>query len=62
MGVDYSGNFGIGFKVLIPELEEGHEYYDDVLGYLESLLENTEFNYFVGRKLHWRCKMIFLSV
>jgi hypothetical protein len=46
MGVDYSGNFGIGFKVLIPELEEDHEYYDDVLGYLESLLENTEFNCF----------------
>ena len=46
MGVDYSGNFGIGFQVLIPKLEEDHEYYDDDLGYLEHLLEDKEFNYF----------------
>jgi hypothetical protein len=46
MGVDYSGNFGIGFQVQIPELEEDHEYYEDELGYLDSLLGDTEFNYF----------------
>jgi hypothetical protein len=46
MGVDYSGNFGVGFQVYIPELEEEHEYYDDDLAYVEFLLEDKEFYYF----------------
>jgi hypothetical protein len=46
MGLDYTGNFGVGFQVYIPELEEEHEYYDDEIGYLEYLLAATDFNYF----------------
>lgn len=46
MGVDYTGNYGIGIKIFIPELDENHEYYNDEIGYLESLLEDTSYSYF----------------
>lgn len=46
MGVDYSGNYGIGVKVLVPELEEEHDYFDDELGYVDNLLKDTEYEYF----------------
>lgn len=41
MGVDYTGNYGIGIKVLIPELTGEFEDYGD-LEYLEELLEDSE--------------------
>lgn len=46
MGVDYTGNYGIGVQVYLPDFEEDHEWYDDRLGYLEDVLENAPYSYF----------------
>ena len=47
MGVDYSGNYGIGVKVIIPTIEdENDEWFEDELGYLDSLLQETDYYYF----------------
>ena len=53
MSVDYTGNFGVGFQVYIPELEEEHEYYEDETGYLEYLVAATDFHCFqVGSEMY----------
>ena len=46
MSVDYTGSFGVGFQVYIPELDEDYEYYEDEVGYLEYLVSATDFHYF----------------
>jgi len=46
MGVDYTGNYGIGVKVLKKEFEEESEYYEDFNTYLDDILENTNYYYF----------------
>ena len=46
MGVDYSGNYGIGVQIIRTEFEEDHEYYDDFLGYLEENICGTDYYYF----------------
>lgn len=46
MGVDYSGNYGIGIQVYLSDFEEEDDYYEDDLGYIESCLENTNYSYF----------------
>lgn len=47
MGVDYTGNYGIGIQVFMPEFEEGHEYYEySEDEWLEDILFNTEYSYF----------------
>jgi hypothetical protein len=46
MGVDYSGNYGIGIQVYTPDFEEGDDYYEDELGYIESILKSTNYSYF----------------
>jgi hypothetical protein len=45
MGVDYSGHFGIGFKVELPELPEDHEFYEDERSWLDEIIEN-KFDWF----------------
>lgn len=46
MGVDYTGNYGIGVKVLKKQFEEESEYYEDFNTYLDDVLENTNYYYF----------------
>lgn len=46
MGVDYSGHYGLGFQVRLPEFEEDHEFYEDPIGYLDSVCRDTEFSFF----------------
>jgi len=46
MGVDYNGNYGIGVKVIRKEFEEGHEYYEDFLTWLDEQLEGWAYEYF----------------
>ena len=41
MGVDYSGNYGVGIKIIIPNQEE----IDDIT-FVDDLLEGTDFEYF----------------
>lgn len=40
MGVDYTGNYGIGVKVYIGELQGEYEDYGD-LEYIEEILEDS---------------------
>lgn len=46
MGVDYSGNFGIGVQIKSQILTEDHEYYEDFIGYLDNALDDTDYFYF----------------
>jgi hypothetical protein len=46
MGVDYSGNYGIGIQVALPDFEEDSDWYEDELGFLESILLGTNYYYF----------------
>lgn len=46
MGANYSGNYGIGIQVFTPNFKEEDDYYEDGLGYIESILENTNYYYF----------------
>lgn len=46
MGVDYSANFGIGVKLVRRDFEEGHEWEDDFLGYIDDKLKNSPYGYF----------------
>ena len=46
MGVDYTGNYGIGVKVIKKEFTEDSEYYEDFNTYLDDVLENTNYYYF----------------
>lgn len=53
MGVDYSANFGIGFKLVRKEFEEGHEFEGDFHGYIDHKLEGTVYGYFsVGSEMY----------
>lgn len=45
MGVDYSGNYGIGFKVALPEFDEDHEYFEDERSWLEEITDD-KFDWF----------------
>jgi hypothetical protein len=45
-GVDYTGNYGIGVRVLKKEFEEESEYCGDFNYYLEEALDSTEYYYF----------------
>lgn len=46
MGVDYSGNYGIGIKITLPELDENHEWFGDEIGRLDEILDDTDYYYF----------------
>lgn len=46
MGVDYTGNYGIGVQVKRKEFEEDSEYYDDFYSYLDDVLDGTDYYYF----------------
>lgn len=46
MGVDYTGHYGLGFNVNLPEFEEDHEFFEDPIGFLDSICKETEFDYF----------------
>jgi len=46
MSVDYRGNYGIGIQVVRQEFEEGHEYYEDFLGWLDEQLDGYAYDYF----------------
>jgi len=53
MGVDYTGNYGIGVKVIRKEFDENSEYYEDFTTYLDDVLENTNYYYFeVGESMY----------
>ncbi len=53
MGVDYSGNYGIGVQIKRTEFEEEHKYYDDFLGYLEEKIDDAPYFYFeVGEGMY----------
>ena len=52
MGVDYSGHYGIGFKVLLPELPEDHEFFEDERFWLDDIIEKR-FDWFeVGEGMY----------
>ena len=53
MGVDYSGNYGVGIQVYLPDFEEDEEWWDDSLGYLESILKDTSYSYFQVGDGNW---------
>lgn len=46
MGVDYTGNYGIGVKVIRKEFSEDSEYFEEFNSYLDDILENTNYYYF----------------
>lgn len=46
MGVDYSAHYGIGIKITLPGFDEDHEWFENELGWLEEILENTDYFYF----------------
>ena len=46
MGVDYSGNFGIGIQIFLPEFEEDHEWFEDETGWLDEILKDKDYFYF----------------
>jgi len=46
MGVDHQSNYGIGVLIKRKEFEEGHEYEDDFLTYLDDLLQDSSYEYF----------------
>lgn len=48
MGVDYDANYGIGVRVFEKEFEEGHEWENDFLGYLDDILDEAvdKYSYF----------------
>ena len=46
MGVDYTGNYGIGVNIYEKEFEEGSDYEGDFISYLEDILEGTDYSYF----------------
>jgi len=53
MGVDYTGNYGAGIQIILPEFEEGHEFYEDEFSWLDDLLEDTDYYYFeVGEEMY----------
>lgn len=52
MGVDYSGHYGIGFKVTLPQLPEDHEFFDDEISWLDEIT-GDKFDYFeVGDNMY----------
>ena len=46
MGVDYSGHYGIGIKIILPEFDEDNEWFGDELSWLDEILENIGYFYF----------------
>jgi len=53
MGVDYSGNFGIGVQIKRLEISEDSEYDGDFIWYLDDALEGTDYYYFeVGEAMY----------
>lgn len=46
MGVDYTGNYGIGVKVIRKEFPEDSDYFEEFNSYLDDMLENTSYYYF----------------
>ncbi len=53
MSVDYTGNYGIGVNIFRKEFNEDSEYYEDFIGYLDDILENTDYYYFeVGDSMY----------
>lgn len=46
MGVEYSGNYGIGVRVKDKEFEQESEWFEDFWGYLDDVLEDTSYSYF----------------
>lgn len=53
MSVDYTGNYGIGVKVIKKEFDEESKYNEDFIGYLDDVLENTDYYYFeVGDSMY----------
>jgi hypothetical protein len=46
MGVDYGGYYGLGYKITVPELEENHEFYEDVGRYIDNAIEEANYSYF----------------
>lgn len=45
MGVDYTGNYGVGIKIQLPIFDEEHEYYEDEESWLDQIL-GEEYSYF----------------
>lgn len=53
MGVDYNGNYGVGVQINKKEFEEDSDYYGDFRGYLDDILEGTNYYYFeVGEEMY----------
>lgn len=46
MGVDYDGNYGLGYKITLPEFEEDHEYFEDPIGFIDNALEDSNYGFF----------------
>mgnify|MGYP001546892265 FL=1 len=46
MGVDYTGNYGIGVNIYEKEFEEDSDYASDFISYLDDILEDTNYYYF----------------
>ena len=46
MGVDYTGNYGIGVKIFTPDLDEDEDYDGDYLSWVDDVLEGTDYYYF----------------
>ena len=46
MGVDYTGNYGIGVRIIKKEFTEDSEYFEDFNIYLDDILEGTNYYYF----------------
>jgi len=48
MGVDYTGNYGIGLRIQLPIFEEEHQYYEDEESWLDQILGEEYYYFDVG--------------
>jgi hypothetical protein len=46
MGVDYTGNYGIGVRILTPDLDEDEQYQGDTISWIDDILASTDYSYF----------------
>lgn len=46
MGVDYSGNYGVGVKIFTPDLDEDEDYDGDVMSWIDDVLKGTIYSFF----------------
>lgn len=53
MGVDYTGNYGIGIQIYKKEFDADHEWFEDFEGCLDELIGEKDYYYFeVGSHMY----------